>query len=94
MSPELPQSTTAIRQAVLLLALLVAMVAMGVAMLRGADLLHAAFTAMWVLPVAAGIIFQIFRSWFLVLVRSIQEKQAQAEADAAAAEAANQGRES
>lgn len=64
----------AIRQAVLLLAFFVALLAMGLTMMRGADLLHAAFTGLWVLPVAALIIFHIFRLWFLVLSKTIREK--------------------
>lgn len=65
----------AIRQAVLLLAFLISAAGMGVTLLRGGDLLHATVTALWILPLAAVIVFQVFRLCFLVLSRTIREKQ-------------------
>jgi len=86
LSHDPTRQVAALRQAVLLLAFLVAFAAMGLALLRGADLLHAAFVALWVLPVAAAVIHQVFRLWFLVLMNTIREKRlAQAEEEAAVA---------
>jgi Zn-dependent protease with chaperone function len=69
----------AIRQAILLLAFAVATVAMFITWIRGGDLLHVAFTGLWMLPAAVLIIFQVFRLWFLVLRESIRQKQQQDE---------------
>lgn len=73
----------AIRQAVLLLAFFITIIAMGLSMLRGADLMHVAFTGLWVMPLSALIIFHIFRLWFLVLMKTIREKRDQALSEAA-----------
>jgi hypothetical protein len=69
------QQAAALRQAVLIIAFLVSLAAMGISLARGSDLLHAAFTALWVLPISSFVIYHVFRTWFLVLMRSVQEKQ-------------------
>jgi hypothetical protein len=79
MPPEPTQHAAAIRQAVLMLAFLVSLAAMGLSLVRGSDLLHAAFTALWVLPISSLVIYQVFRTWFLVLMRSVHEKQLEQE---------------
>lgn len=83
MADDATRQATAMRQAVLLLAFLFALAAMILALFRGADLLHAAFVALWVLPVASAIIYQVFRTWFLVLMKSIHEKRLAQEQQAA-----------
>ncbi|MDX9981104.1 MAG: hypothetical protein RBU25_13845 [Lentisphaeria bacterium] len=89
MSNDPTRQIAALRQAVLLLAFLVAFAALCISLLRGSDLLHAAFAALVVLPIAAAVIHQVFRLWFLVLINTIREKrlaQQQAELEQAQAE--------
>ena len=76
MPPDVSPQAAALRQAVLVLAFLVSFVALVISLLRGSDLLHAAFVALWVLPISALVIYHVFRMWFLVLMRSIQEMRA------------------
>jgi hypothetical protein len=91
MSIDPTRQVAALRQAVLLLAFLVAFAVMILSLLRGSDLLHAAFAALCVLPIAAAVIHQVFRLWFLVLMNTIREKRiAQEQAELEQAQAENQ----
>jgi len=90
MPPDASPQAAALRQAVLVLAFLVSFCALVTSLLRGSDLLHAAFVALWVLPISALVIYHVFRMWFLVLMRSIREVRARQEQQELAAPGATQ----
>lgn len=84
LSHDPTRQVAALRQAVLLLAFLVAFAAMGLTLLRGADLMHMALVGLCVLPVSAAVIHHVFRLWFLVLANTIREKKLAREQEEAA----------